>query len=53
MLVRSSCVLAFLYADLAPAAFQDDGVAHSFHSLTPSMVNQGTGGLGQRPSSFV
>ena len=46
MLVRSSCVLAFLYADLTPAAFQDDGVAHSFHRLTPIDGKSGNGWVG-------
>jgi len=33
-MVRSSCVLAFICADISPAWFMNDGMAHSFHSLT-------------------
>jgi len=45
-LVRSSCVLAFLCADLSPAGFWDNGAAHSFHSLTPIMGESGNGWVG-------
>jgi len=45
-LVRSSCVLAFLCADLSPAGFWDNGVAHSFHNLTSINGESGNGWVG-------
>jgi len=42
-LVRSSCVPAFLCANLSPAGFEDNGVAHSFHSYMPIAGESGNG----------
>ena len=41
--MRFYFVLAFLCADLAPAGFWDDGMAHSFHRFTPIAGEAGSG----------